>query len=39
MFTKLAGLNVGDGLRTWTFLVTVLGTLGFLMTLLLWPFV
>lgn len=39
MFTKLAGLNVGDGLRTWTFLVTILGTLGFLMTLLLWPFV
>jgi GntP family gluconate:H+ symporter len=39
MFTKLAGLNVGDGLRTWTFLVTVLGTLGFLMTLVLWPFV
>lgn len=39
MFTKLAGLNVGDGLRTWTFLVTVLGTLGFLITLLLWPFV
>ncbi|WP_027980463.1 GntT/GntP/DsdX family permease [gamma proteobacterium L18] len=39
MFTKLAGLNVGDGLRTWTLLVTILGTLGFLMTLLLWPFV
>ncbi|WPP00243.1 SLC13 family permease [Pseudomonas sp. HR96] len=39
MFTKLAGLNVGDGLRTWTLLVTVLGTLGFIMTLLLWPFV
>jgi GntP family gluconate:H+ symporter len=39
MFTKLAGLNVGDGLRTWTVLVTVLGTLGFVITLLLWPFV
>jgi GntP family gluconate:H+ symporter len=39
MFTKLAGLNVADGLRTWTFLVTILGTLGFLMTLLLCPFV
>ncbi|MGI4855612.1 MAG: SLC13 family permease [Janthinobacterium lividum] len=39
IFTKLAGLSVGDGLRTWTFLVTLLGTLGFLMTLLLWPFV
>ena len=39
MFTKLAGLNVGDGLRTWTVLVTVLGTLGFLTTLVIWPFV
>ncbi len=39
MFTKLAGLNVADGLRTWTVLVTLLGTLGFLITLLLWPFV
>ncbi|MFF7706965.1 SLC13 family permease [Pseudomonas sp. NPDC007930] len=39
MFTKLAGLNVGDGLRTWTVLVTLLGTLGFLITLALWPFV
>ncbi|MBI6560429.1 transporter [Pseudomonas syringae] len=39
MFTKLAGLNVADGLRTWTVLVTLLGTLGFVITLLLWPFV
>jgi GntP family gluconate:H+ symporter len=39
MFTKLAGLNVGDGLRTWTLLVTILGTLGFLATLVIWPFV
>ncbi len=39
IFTKLAGLSVGDGLRTWTLLVTTLGTLGFLMTLLIWPFV
>ena len=39
MFTKLAGLNVADGLRTWTVLVTLLGTLGFIMTLILWPFV
>ncbi|UFH51129.1 GntT/GntP/DsdX family permease [Pseudomonas sp. KNUC1026] len=39
MFTKLAGLNVGDGLRTWTVLVTILGTLGFLITLALWPLV
>ena len=33
IFTKLAGLSVADGLRTWTLLVTILGTLGFLMTL------
>jgi len=39
MFTKLAGLNVADGLRTWTLLVTILGTLGFLATLVIWPFV
>ncbi|MCD5988784.1 Gluconate transporter protein [Pseudomonas savastanoi pv. glycinea] len=39
MFTKLAGLNVADGLRTWTVLVTILGTLGFLATLVIWPFV
>lgn len=39
IFTKLAGLSVSDGLRTWTLLVTTLGTLGFLMTLLIWPFV
>ena len=39
IFTKLAGLSVADGLRTWTLLVTILGTLGFLMTLAIWPFV
>lgn len=39
IFTKLAGLNVGDGLRTWTVLTTLLGSLGFILTLLLWPFV
>jgi GntP family gluconate:H+ symporter len=39
IFTKLAGLSVADGLRTWTLLVTILGTLGFLMTLVIWPFV
>jgi len=39
IFTKLAGLNVADGLRTWTVLTTLLGTLGFCITLLIWPFV
>lgn len=39
IFTKLAGLNVADGLRTWTVITTLLGTLGFLITLLIWPFV
>jgi len=39
IFTKLSGLNVGDGLRTWTVLTTLLGTLGFCITLLIWPFV
>ncbi|MHA6574802.1 GntT/GntP/DsdX family permease [Pseudomonas yamanorum] len=39
IFTKLAGLNVADGLRTWTVITTLLGTLGFLVTLLIWPFV
>ncbi|MNR39946.1 Inner membrane permease YgbN [compost metagenome] len=29
IFTKLSGLNVADGLRTWTVLTTLLGTLGF----------
>lgn len=39
IFTKLAVLNVGDGLRTWTAITTLLGTLGFCITLLIWPFV
>ncbi|CAI8866049.1 H+/gluconate symporter-like permease [Pseudomonas frederiksbergensis] len=39
IFTKLSGLNVADGLRTWTVLTTFLGTLGFGITLLIWPFV
>ncbi len=29
IFTELSGLNVADGLRTWTVLTTLLGTLGF----------
>ncbi|MDR6233130.1 GntT/GntP/DsdX family permease [Pseudomonas oryzihabitans] len=39
IFTKLVGLSVADGLRTWTVLTTLLGVLGFAITLLLWPFV
>ncbi|MCU1716918.1 SLC13 family permease [Pseudomonas sp. 5P_3.1_Bac2] len=39
IFTKMAGLSVADGLRTWTVLTTLLGTLGFILTSLLWPFV
>lgn len=39
IFTKLVGLSVADGLRTWTVLTTLLGCLGFTITLLLWPFV
>ncbi|KIZ50912.1 transporter [Pseudomonas oryzihabitans] len=38
IFTKLVGLSVADGLRTWTVLTTLLGCLGFAITLLLWPF-
>jgi len=34
--TRYLGLSVGDGLRTWTVLTTVLGVAGFLMTTLLW---
>ncbi|MEE1802065.1 GntP family transporter [Streptomyces sp. NPDC101062] len=36
MFTKLAGLDVADGLRTWTVLTTVMGVIGFALTGLLW---
>lgn len=32
MFTKLAGLEVSDGLRTWTVLTTAMGVLGFALT-------
>ena len=34
--TRYLGLSVGDGLRTWTVLTTVLGVAGFLITTLLW---
>ncbi|MGY0062110.1 GntP family transporter [Streptomyces sp. LZ34] len=36
MFTRLVGLEVGDGLRTWTVLTTAMGVVGFLLTSLLW---
>ncbi|MFK4266224.1 GntP family transporter [Streptomyces milbemycinicus] len=36
MFTRLVGLEVGDGLRTWTVLTTAMGVAGFLLTSLLW---
>ena len=34
--TKLIGLSVAAGLRTWTLLTTILGTGGFLLTILIW---
>ncbi|WP_405876847.1 SLC13 family permease [Streptomyces sp. NBC_00005] len=39
MFTKLAGLDVATGLRTWTVLTTVMGCAGFALTAALWPLV
>ncbi|WP_328871445.1 SLC13 family permease [Streptomyces sp. NBC_00287] len=39
MFTKLAGLDVASGLRTWTVLTTAMGTIGFALTAALWPLV
>lgn len=39
MFTKLAGLDVASGLRTWTVLTTVMGVAGFGLTAALWPLV
>jgi GntP family gluconate:H+ symporter len=39
MFTKLAGLDVAAGLRTWTVLTTVMGCAGFALTAALWPLV
>ncbi|MGW0709695.1 GntT/GntP/DsdX family permease [Streptomyces sp. NPDC002643] len=39
MFTKLAGLDVASGLRTWTVLTTVMGLIGFGLTAALWPLV
>ncbi|MFB0836150.1 GntP family transporter [Arthrobacter halodurans] len=34
--TRYLGLTVADGLKTWTVLTTVLGALGFLLTVLVW---
>ena len=34
--TRYLGLNVADGLRTWTVLTTALGIAGFLFTWLIW---
>ncbi|WLW54916.1 SLC13 family permease [Streptomyces sp. YU58] len=39
MFTKLTGLDVASGLRTWTVLTTVMGVIGFTLTAALWPLV
>jgi len=37
--TRYLGLSVGDGLRTWTVLTTVLGLAGFALTAVLWALV
>jgi GntP family gluconate:H+ symporter len=37
--TRLIGLSVADGLRTWTLLTTCAGFMAFLLTALLWFFV
>ncbi|MGP4050963.1 GntT/GntP/DsdX family permease [Streptomyces sp. 2A115] len=37
MFTKLAGLDVASGLRTWTVLTTTMGVIGFGLTAAIWP--
>lgn len=34
--TRYLGLSVGDGLRTWTVLTTVLGLVGFFLTAVVW---
>lgn len=37
--TRYLGLSVGDGLRSWTVLTTVLGVAGFLLTAALWALI
>ncbi|MEU1179271.1 SLC13 family permease [Streptomyces sp. NPDC005820] len=39
MFTRLTGLDVATGLRTWTVLTTTMGFIGFGLTAALWPLV
>lgn len=39
MFTKLAGLELGSALRTWTVLTTAMGLSGFALTAVLWQVV
>ncbi|SOD89466.1 SLC13 family permease [Streptomyces sp. Ag109_G2-15] len=39
MFTRLAGLDVATGLRTWTVQTTAMGLMGFALTAALWPLV
>lgn len=39
MFTKLVGLEVSDGLRTWTVLTTAMGVFGFALTAVVWQLV
>ncbi|MEU8910332.1 SLC13 family permease [Streptomyces mirabilis] len=39
MFTRLAGLDVATGLRTWTVQTTAMGLMGFAFTAALWPLV
>ncbi|GAA4373237.1 GntP family transporter [Paeniglutamicibacter cryotolerans] len=37
--TRFLGLSVADGLRTWTLLTTLLGVIGFALTVLAWAIV
>lgn len=37
--TRYLGLDVADGLKTWTVLTTILGVTGFAITAVLWPIV
>ncbi|MFD5320802.1 gluconate:H+ symporter [Streptomyces sp. NPDC127098] len=37
MFTRLTGLDVSAGLRTWTVLTTLMGATGFALTAAVWP--
>jgi GntP family gluconate:H+ symporter len=39
MFTRLVGLDVATGLRTWTVQTTAMGLMGFALTAALWPLV